>query len=223
MIIQVKQWIRDWLPLILSAVATAMSVAALLISIRGNDIALQARNDARAISGLNLRPNLSITAYFRKIKDTPPHFTVVNRGPLQVLQLEIQPIAHRYLANEKKFALAQWGSEELQVVDKLEPLRSISFAFSDHWLNLEARMQEPSEHNVMEIRLTYRCPPDMRQFVEGAFYFLSPEGRWVGENDASLTPEVYEPLKQAVLEFAAEITTDTTYASDILHPIKVEE
>jgi hypothetical protein len=56
----------------------------------------------------------------------------------------------------------------------------------------------------MEIRLKYRRPSDKEQYVESAFYFVNPDGRWVSER--SLPDEVYGPIKKAVLDHVVRLS-----------------
>jgi hypothetical protein len=36
------------------------------------------------------------------------------------------------------------------------------------------------------------------KYTESAFYFINKEGRWVMENDNSLSKDIYEPIRKAV-------------------------
>lgn len=203
-----------WISVVLSLLAIGASAWAALVS-------WQTRRDVRAIEGLDLHPVLRLRTTFKKIKDIPPHFTVFNDGPVEVRQLDIQLVSYRYSHENLDVKSALYESDQRHVVPRLLPLSRVSFPMSEHWLYGDARGQEPPHHNIMEIRLTYRRPPDMRRFVESAFYFVNPDGAWVREHSQSLTPEVYEPLKAAALKQAKAI--DLSLPSDKLYPLEVEE
>lgn len=197
---------------------TVLPIVAIVISLYSVHIASQARDDVRAIAGLDVRPVLKLDAEFRRIKDTAPHFTVTNDGPVDALQLEIQPKSHRYSRKDRDLQISTYDTSRRRLIRKLPPLSTVSFPFSDHWLNVNARLAEPPEHNIMEIRLSYRRPSDMHQYVESAFYFVNPDGQWAKENSASLKLAIYGPIKEAALRFANRIPRID--ASDKLHPIQ---
>ena len=110
-------------------------------------------------------------------------------------------------------------------IRQLEPVpftRPLIFPFDKHWLNVNARLQEPLQHNIIEIRLIYHISPDLtRKFQKSAFYFINPEGRWVSENDSSLITNTYDytQMKKAVLEASEKVSTELPFGKD-LHQIQ---
>lgn len=193
-------------------------------NIIGNTININQSKNAKAperlpqtVAGLNFRPDLKVDAWFNI---SPPYFTISNDGPGIAEQLIIDLCTHFFKDGKiKKFI---YGNEpKLQYkISELKPLTPpITFLFDEDWLNVNARLQKPLEHNIIEIRLTYRVPPDLNQkFQESTFYFINPEGRWVSENNSSLKPEIYNQMRHAVLEASKSLKTD--YRHDPLHQIE---
>ena len=209
-------WLRGWG----GVLAVIFAGGALIVSGLAYKVTLEAQRDTRAITGLDRRPVLAFDAFFRKFDDHPPsHYTVSNIGSVAAIHLEILPITHRYNSSDRDFQVSSYDGR--QIIVELRPLKSETFEFSEHFLNVNARLAEPPEHNILEIRLTYRHPSDMREFVESAFYFVNPDGFWVKENSQSLTPEVYGPIKEAALKFAKRMYFSNP--SDPLHTIAPKE
>ncbi len=209
-------WLRGWG----GVLAVIFAGGALIISGLAYKIALEAQRDARAITGLDRRPVLALDAFFRKFDDHPPsRYTVKNVGTVAAVQVEIQPITHRYKSSDRDFQVSSYDGR--QIIDELRLLKGKTFELSERFLNVHARQAEPPEHNILEIRLTYRHPSDMREFVESAFYFVNPDGFWVKENSQSLTPEIYGPIKEAALKFAKRMYFPDS--SDPLHTIVPKE
>ena len=194
-----KSW-KFWIPI-------GISIVALAVSIYFACVAKQAREDARAISKLDIYPIVELSTNFQGIRKKPPYFIVKNSGPVPVEQLEVQLLRHMYAAGgtgEGGTTAFAWGSEGLYRVGRLEPWSGLVFEFPKSWLNFDVRTYKPLHHNIIEIRLKYRRPVDLTAYEESAFYFINPEGRWVGEDDNSLPPEVYDPIKSAVFRRASE-------------------
>ncbi len=157
------------------------------------------------------RPILKLESHFNM---TPPYFTILNDGPVEAKQLKIN-LCSLYV-KDGKIKLFGYSSDKEYVVHQLDSLKPIAIRFDEKWLNTNARLQKPLEHNILEIRLTYRRPSDLQQFQESAFYFINPEGRWVSENDNSLAPKIYDPIKRAVLKDSKKM--EIWYPADALHP-----
>ncbi len=206
----------------LQLAGVVLSILALGVSWQAYRNSVVARKDARAISGLDLRPTIGLNTQFTKIAGMPPHYIVSNNGPVDALQLEVQLISHRYHKNVDAIKISVTGTDQRKVVPKVPPLSSIAFRFPDLWLDENARIEQPPEHNVMEIRISYRRPPDMTQYIETAIYFINKEGYWVPENSSSLDKATYEPIKKAM--YAKLKQSDRymrgTLRSDILHPVE---
>lgn len=185
---------KFWIPIAISAI---LSFTALGVSIYSAYISKQARKDARAVARLDIHPAIELWSNFQSIGGRPAHFIVKNGGPIEVDQLEVQLVSHRYIPEKGAIGVSVFGSEERYRVPKLAPWSGRVFEFPELWLDVNARIQKPPHHNVIEIRLKYRRPVDLAVYEACAFYFVSPDGRWVSENDQSLTPHVYEPIKAA--------------------------
>jgi len=171
---------------IIAILAAFMSFTALLLS-------YWAWQDSRAISGLDLRPEIKIDARLNKAKYEVPHLVILNSGPTDAMQLEIHIIHHRYFEKLKKIMISGGGTETRYSIPQLAPFKQETFEVKKHFLYGQAMLQNPPEHNILEIRLVYRRAPDMAQFAESAFYFVSPDGLWVGEHSSALIPEKYDP------------------------------
>jgi len=188
-----KSW-KFWVPIAISGI---FSVLALVVSIYSSYISKQAREDARAVSKLDIHPIIELSTDFQGLGGKQPYFIVKNTGPIDAEQLEVQLVSHRYIPQKDYIGISTLGTEGLYRVPRLEPGSGRAFEFPKLWLEVNARIQKPAHHNAMEIRLKYRRPVDLAIYEASAFYFINPEGRWVTENDNSLTHEVYEPIKSA--------------------------
>ena len=208
-----RSW-KFWLPIGISA---ALSIAALIVSIYSAHLSKQAREDARSVSKLDIHPILELSTDFQGIGGKQPYFIVKNSGPIQVEQLEVQLVSHRYIRQKGGIGISTFGTEELYRVPRLEPWSGRLFKFPELWLEVNARIQKPLHHNVMEIRLKYRRPVDLSTYEATAFYFVNTEGRWVGENDNSLPPDIYEPIKSAT--FSASEKELRYLGKDELHRV----
>ena len=198
-----KSW-NFWIPI---GISGALSIAALFVSMHSDYVSKQAREDARAINKLDIFPIVELSTNFQGIRGKPPYFIVKNSGPVPAEQLEVQLVRHMYgpkRGGEGGTTTFVWGSQEQYRVAKLEPRSGRVFEFPKSWLNFDVRTYKPLHHNIIEIRLKYRRPVDLAAYEESAFYFINPEGRWVGEDDNSLPPEVYNPIKSAVFRRASE-------------------
>ena len=178
--------------------------------------------DSRAISGLDLKPDIKLDARLNKAKYKIFHVVVFNSGPVDAFQLEIHLIHHRYFKEFKKIRISGGGSETRYSIPKLVPLKQEAFEVKENFLYGQALLQKPPEHNVLEIRLVYRRAPDMSQFAESSFYFVSPDGLWVGEHSSALVSDVYNPIKQAAFEMLKMDQIEDLHW-DTLHPAVVEE
>jgi len=106
-----KSW-KFWIPI-------GISIVALAVSIYFACVAKQAREDARAISKLDIYPIVELSTNFQGIRKKPPYFIVKNSGPVPVEQLEVQLLRHMYAAGgtgEGGTTAFAWGSEGLDRV-----------------------------------------------------------------------------------------------------------
>ena len=159
-------------------VVSGLAIISIMIAAYAAFIASEARHDARAVAGLDLHPALKICTLLHQVKNNPPHFTVINDGPVDAIQLVIELINYRYFEKERKIRTASSGSQYRYKVARLHVLQEVSYPLIDHWLNVSSRPAEPPRNNVIGIRLTYRRPLDKQEYVENAFYFVNPDGRW---------------------------------------------
>ena len=180
----------------MDAVAVVISGLALLASSWAIIVARGARRDARALGHLDLEPHVEIDARPHQLGGNPPHYVVRNAGPVEAVQLTVDLISMRYDAERNRIRFYSAGSEESRHVGTLAPHKEVTFQFESHFLDVNARLAAPVEHNVLAIRATYRRDADRRRFVARTFYFVNPDGQWVSERDSSL-PELYGPIIDA--------------------------
>ena len=145
-----------------------------------------------------------------------------NSGPVDAFQLEVHFIHHRYFKKLNKIMISGGGTETKFSIPQLAPFKRETFAVKGHFLYGQAMLQNPPEHNILEIRLVYRRAPDMSQFAESAFYFVSPDGLWVGEHSSALVPDIYDPIKQAAFKMLRRSKIQDLHW-DTLHSAVIEE
>ena len=114
------------------------------------------------------------------------------------------------------------GTETRYSIPQLAPFKQEIFEVKSHFLYGQAMLQNPPEHNILEIRLVYSRAPYMPQLAESAFYFVSPDGLWVGEHSSVLLPEKYDPIKQAAIETLKRRRIEDLHW-DTLHPSVTEK
>jgi hypothetical protein len=197
-----------------------ISALSLIVSGIALFFAILAREDTRDIHKLDLKPQINLRTYFGKTDKLVPQLTVENEGPVDAVQIDVQILSHRYDESSKSIKVSTYGTPQNWKIPKLSPFQFKTFLFSEHFLNINARLQKPVQHNIMEIRLSYRRPSDMRLFKESAYYFVNPEGRWVPEGDNSLEEESYEAIKRAVFK-KSKRPLEYIGLSDTLHKIDV--
>ena len=180
-----------------------------------------AQKDSRAVSGLDLKPILKLDARLNKAKYKNFHVVVYNSGPVDAYQLEIHLVHHRYIKELNKISISGGGTETRHTIPKLLPFKQVVFTVPKHFIYGQALIQNLPEHNVLEIRMVYRRSPDMAQFADSSFYFVSPDGLWVGEHSSALVPETYGPIKQAAFEMLKRSQIKDLHW-DTLHPAVVE-
>jgi hypothetical protein len=202
-------------------------ITSIIVQIPSLVISLKAQDITRTIAGLNLTPQLQLHTSLNLIKNYPRYFNIKNAGPTSALQLETQLITYQYeIKNGKERVNSLFGTEEKYQLEELPPFKDKTFIISDYYLDVNARIQKPLQNNILEIRISYRRHPDMKKFTESAYYFINPEGKWVSENNGSLIPEIYNPIKKAVLirsniisEFLPHLEEGTI---DPLHSVQEE-
>jgi hypothetical protein len=74
----------------------------------------------------------------------------------------------------------------------------------------------PNDRKVMSVRINYRRESDLKNQSVCSFFYFSREEKWVAENDNSLKPEIYNPIKGAVLK-RSNVKFDYIIDIDPLH------
>jgi hypothetical protein len=183
-----------WTPIILSGIAILISVGAFIVS--GLSYC-----DSRKLSKLDLRPSIRLQTQFKPVGKIPPHFTVINKGPIDAVQVQVEMYRHCSRPDFKRMTISKHFSMHDKSVKKLEPGDQKSFKFIKSSIEVDdisCRPLEP-ENNILEIKITYRHPQDLeRLYDESAFYFVNPEGSWVNERSSSVTSEKHEAIKALV-------------------------
>lgn len=209
---------------ILALVSLLIAYSSLNVAREALKVSQVARDDVRAISKLGLEPKLELDTNFRTDIGYPRAFWITNSGPVEALQIEVHLITYRYDGSIIKVVGYGTGTDEHYQADKIDPFRSGFFPFKEIFLDVNARIQKPAQHNAFEIRISYRRPPDMTYYTESAYYFVNPDGDWVNENNGSLVPERYNPIMKAVKSASQKLTLEGLKGGkDWLHPIPEEK
>ena len=220
---------NHWFIKIVKAIGWTAGIVSVGFSIWAVIIAMEAREDTRKIAGLNLLPKLELNSSLNPEENQARGFIIRNLGPVKALQIEVNLIAHRYEIKDGKARVSSlFGTgEQLFRVKEINPFEERIFIVSDFFLDVNARIQKPEHNNILEIRISYRRPSDMKKRTDSAYYFVNPDGKWVAENNGSLTPDIYEPIKKAVIGEAKEMTQWLSIGfssfSDPLHQIGPEQ
>jgi len=203
-----------------SLIAIALSIIAIFYSCQANKIADEANENYRAVSKLDLKPNIELISFFKSDLNISSSFCITNAGVVEAALMEIYIITYRYLYDKQIIESASYGSGqgEYYFKDKLPPFERQCFIFYQHILD---RKKPPFNENIFELRIIYRRPSDMAYFMESSFYFLGLDSQWVNENNGSLKPEIYDPMKEAVKQYSQKIKLDALKGfNDWLHPIE---
>ncbi len=180
-----------------------------------------ARNDAKILNKLDFRPTLSLRAQLEKINDKIlAHINIRNKGPVDAIQLQVQFHFLRYLPNQQKVVASATGSDFQWTIDRLPSLKQANIEINESSLDtsLPTIMDSEKHYRILEIRLSYRREVDLKEYSESAFYFVSQEGKWVGETSNALDSEIYQPIKEAALS-RFTVKSDMLDISDILHEL----
>lgn len=190
-----RTW-KIWVPI---AISMLISVAALAISGLSYRQSAKDSEVTHRLSKLDFRPRLRLYSLLTPVGKIPPHWTLTNTGPVEAVHVQIKMISHRYIPghipNQKKMSMSMLDSTNTTTISSIQPQETKSYKFREGWLDSNARIQEPPQHNVMEILVTYRHPQDLEEYSESAYYFVNPGGFWVPEGSSSLKGELYESLR----------------------------
>jgi len=199
-------WLKTWAPIILS-------IAAISIACSNHEL-------TRRLEKLDFRPGIRLTTFFSPVKDNPSYLTITNTGPVEAVQIRIRMFTHRYFSKTGTVRMSLNNSLHDIDAGKLTPRESKDYIFNDTWLNINARLIQPPEHNIMEIQITYRRPQDLKEYDESAFYFVNPKGSWAPENSSSLNTEPYKKIKKEMFDYKYKRMWDIIYkewSGDSLH------
>lgn len=191
-------------PILISIFAFGGAIWANYIANNANKIASKNYDLTLKLSKLDLRPIIRLDTLFKSIGKTPPHLSLTNIGPIEAQQIKIKMLSHRYFLKKNEILISGSNSMNDIFIEKIEPQKIKSYKFREGWINTNARLQNPPQHNIMEIQITYRRPQDLEEYSESAYYFVNPEGFWVGEKSSSLDSELYESIKSAILNIDKE-------------------
>jgi len=206
-----KNW-KVWAPISISGLALVVAIHANIISSRNTLVAYR-------LSKLDFRPIIRLDTLFRSAGKTPPHLTVTNIGSIDALQVKIQMYSHRFFPETGEIQVIVQDSTNNIFIEGIRPQESRAFKFNNTWLNVSARLETPVQNNVIEIRITYRRPQDLKEYDESAFYFVNPDGLWASEKDSSLNTEFYETIKVAVFGLTLkDAFIYNEWEGDRLHP-----
>ena len=113
-----------------------IAIGAVIISSFAFLLSYWAWQDSRAISGLDLKPEIKIDARLNKAKYKIFHLVVFNSGPVDAFQLEVHFIHHRYFKKLNKIMISGGGTETKFSIPQLAPFKRETFAVVDSGLNL---------------------------------------------------------------------------------------
>lgn len=181
-----------------------------------------ARNDSRILNKLDFRPILALHAQLERINDKiPAHINIRNKGPVDAVQVRIQFYFHRYLPATREIKVSATGSDVRWAIERLPALKHVNIKIDERLLNnlLPVFSDGEKHYRILEIRLNYRRDADLREYSESAFYFVSQEGKWVGEDSSALNDEIYTPIKEAAFGHFVDPRLDMLDMSDTLHEI----
>lgn len=215
----IKNW-KQWVPILVSAIALSVSLWGIYIANKANEIALKNHDITQKLSKLDFRPIIRLYTLFRPTGKIPPHFALTNIGSVDALQIKVRMFSHRYFPKTEKIYISGSDTANDVIILKLSPQESKAFKFQDSWLDSNARLATPPENNIMEIKITYRRSQDLQEFDESAFYFINPEGLWVPERESSIKSQNYQKMKKALLNWKSSENIMSIYGEwkvDDLH------
>jgi hypothetical protein len=175
-----------------------IAILALLLSVFSLFRSCSVEKDNRALSHLDLRPNLRLSSFLKEIPGTPAHFTIHNAGPIDAIQVEVQVSILGVSTESSEITRAAIvGSENPIIISKLNSLESKSFRLPLDWLIRSCQLRVPPKYNVVEILVKYIRESDRALYAERAFYYLNPNNQLVTEYDNSLPSVIYKPIIKA--------------------------
>jgi hypothetical protein len=156
---------------------------------------------------------------FKSVGKIPSHWELTNTGPVEAIQIKVEMISYRYFPEKQKFLMALKDSSNTTTISKIAPQETKSYRFLEGWLDANARLRDPPQCNVMEIRVTYRRPQDLEEYSESAYYFVDPDGLWVQEGSSSLKGDLYDSMGRALFSVdRGRLSVYREWDGDPLHP-----
>jgi len=201
--------------------AEAIALGALIISGCAMHHSRVALDNATIINRLNFRPKLSLQTRFQSSNNIPAYIAIKNTGPVDAIQLQIQFHFLRYFSKTNMINASATGSDLQWTIDKLPPLKSKIITLDDIFLQnlLPVVTDSEKHHRILEIRLIYRRDAGLKEYTESAFYFTNQNGNFVAEDNSSLDPAIYNPIKKAAFKRFNIDTASLNLSSDILHDL----
>lgn len=212
---------------LLSLVIAALS---LYVAAESLNVSQAVREDARVVAGVDLRPKLLLRTELSGLTaangELPPSFVLANVGPIPAIQTTVQFVGHVFNESSQTIDFSFSGLRGSEfLVGTIEPLETEGFVLSDEFLHVLREWgwgeSATSSDQIIEARISYRKEPDKRLFIDRAFYFVNPEGKWVSEIDGSLTLPKYSTMKESLIRnYRHEIGPGF---EDPLHTVTFEE
>jgi hypothetical protein len=174
-------------------------------------------SDARAIARLDLEPEIRVYATLYPIKtptgEIPPNILIKNVGPVEAVQVKLSLINIRRKGNTSGMGAMLNGDDEWSI-DSLGPGRSTSIDASQALRGVVA-IGLPHQN---ALRAEWRRDPDRKLFHGYLIFLLSPDGRWVGDNDTSVASEEYRSTRDLIQSHQSRFAFDGLFAVPLKAP-----
>lgn len=201
-----------------------IAIFAVILSISALYQSYTARKDTRAITKLDLTPNLRMDITFRENNSYKSYVVIENAGPVDAVQFEFQySILQISSVGSTTGRASITGIEHPKKIENIGANKITTFPLpvpSIPWLIDMLKMKcDLNGGNVFETVISYRRESDLKQYAHRAFFFLNPEGQIVSEYDNSLPKNIYEPIIRAAYKSAPTKLLGSVHI-DNLHPIE---
>lgn len=181
-----------------SLISNAIAVFALIVAGIALVFSCWNRADMRAIEHLDIVPKLELQAYINH-SELGSFISVRNPGPIKADQLIIELLVVKLFIPSKAKTTSTLSDLKWDVGD-LSPLSDTTIRFDYSLIQSLLVSNQPMVQRVLVVRLAYRHPSHAKQYFSKAYFFLSPDRKWVGEHASGLDPSIYDPIKSAVIE-----------------------
>ena len=193
-------------------ISRVIPLLSLLISLFALINSCQTKRDMRIVQGLTLEPLLIVNAFF--YLNERPFFIVKNIGPISAQQVILKITFLKYYDDQtEKMRVGVTGSDLSWNIPELPPFTPRAIYVDQAELKNNLQFLKPEFHNVLQLSISYKRPADKKAYSRKAYYFVSPEGRWILEN--SVKGSEYDQIKRAALKWNVE--TDEALMADKLH------